>query len=92
MSERDNLETHVDLCELRYKQLQAQLNSFEGRLHDVGDAVREVKDQSEAQFNIMKDLLQTHADEKFKTMITATATIIVGLSALLGYLLLHLSK
>lgn len=92
MSERDNLETHVDLCELRYKQLQAQLTSFESRLHDLSDAIKEGKDQSAIQFNVMKDMLKSSADEKFKVMITATATIIVGLSTLMGYLLLHISK
>jgi len=37
-------------------------------------------------------MLSSAKDEKFKIMVSATATVIVGLLAMLGYVITHLAK
>jgi hypothetical protein len=38
-SERENLSTHVDICALRYEQLDRRLNSLESKMDQVTDTI-----------------------------------------------------
>jgi hypothetical protein len=40
----------------------------------------------------IKSLLSNAKDEKFKIMVTSTATVVVGLLAMLGYVINHIPK
>lgn len=90
MSERTSLETHVDLCELRYRQLDDRMNRVEERIDRISADVKELKTTNDKQFGELKTLLSGAKDEKFKTMITVTGTIIVSLLATMGYLITHI--
>jgi len=90
VSERTSLETHVDLCELRYQQLDVRMNRVEQRIDALGADVKELKSTNDQQFNEIKRMLSSAKDEKFKVMVGVAGTVIVGLLGLLGYLITHL--
>lgn len=43
MSERESLETHVDLCQLRYSQLEARIGKIEEKLDMISNEILEQK-------------------------------------------------
>jgi len=90
MTERDNLETHVDLCELRYKQLEARMDRFEQRLETVTQDLQQNRTEMTTHFGEIKDMLISARDEKFKTLVGVAGSIIVGLLGLLGYIVVHM--
>ena len=92
MSERDNLETHVDLCELRYKQLDDRMSKIEKQVQDLNSDVQDFKDENRKGFAEIKELIEKRSNSSHRSLITAAGTIIVALIGFLGYLLTHLPK
>lgn len=92
MSERTSLETHVDLCELRYRQLDDRMTRVEQRIDSITDELKQVKAEMNSGFEDIKEMLTHARDEKFKTVVMTAGSIIVGLLGLLGYLITHLPK
>ena len=91
-SEKTNLELHTELCHLRYQQLETRMDKIEKDLLKVGNEIGEVKNATARGFEEIKTLLIGAKDEKFKVMVSATATVIVALLAMMGYLITHLAK
>lgn len=91
-TERDSLELHVDLCHLRYQQLEHRVTSLEKKIDTVAAELKEFKKENEENFADIKKMLTNAKDEKFKVMVGAASTVIVGLLGLLGYVILHLPK
>ena len=89
-TERDSLEIHVDLCELRYKQLDDRMTRIEQKVQDISIDVQDFKHEVRRGFGEIKDMLIMAKDEKFKTVIVTAGSIIVGLLGLLGYIVVHL--
>ncbi len=90
MSERTSLETHVDLCELRYRQLDDRMNRVEERIDKISADVRELKTTNDKQFGEIKTMLTQAKDDKFKVMVTVAGTIICSLLGVMGYLITHI--
>jgi chromosome segregation ATPase len=91
-TERESLELHVDLCHLRYQQLEHRVTTLEKKIDTVSEEVKELATNTQQGFDDIKKMLSKNNDERFKVMITTTGTIIVGLLGLLGYVILHLPK
>jgi len=89
-TERDNLEIHVDLCELRYKALEDRMTRIEQHMQEMSEDLRDFKGEVRQGFGEIKNMLQLAKDEKFKTIIGAGGSVVVGLLALLGYIVVHL--
>lgn len=89
-TERDNLEIHVDLCELRYKALEDRMTRIEQHMQEMSIDLRDFKGEVTKGFGDIKVMLQSARDEKFKTIIGAGGSVVVGLLALLGYIVVHL--
>ena len=89
-TERDSLELHVDLCELRYKQLDDRMTRVEHKVQELNADMQDFKDEMRKSFGEIKTMLQTAKDEKFKTIIASGGSVVVGLLALLGYIVVHL--
>ena len=89
-TERDSLELHVDLCELRYKQLDDRMTRIETKVQEITLDVQDLKDEMRKGFGVVKNMLQAAKDEKFKTIIASGGSVVVGLLALLGYIVVHL--
>ena len=90
MSEKDSLETHVILCELRYKQLDERMDRVEQRMDDITTDLKAVKSEMNAGFDEIKALLTAGEAEKFKTLVVTAGSVVVGLLGLLGYIVVHL--
>jgi archaellum component FlaC len=88
-TERDNLEIHVDLCELRYKQLDDRLTRVEDKIEEMSKDFNTFKTEMRQNFNDIKSMLQTAKDEKFKTVVSVAGSIIVALIGGLGYMMMH---
>lgn len=84
------LSTHEQVCSERYKAIEGRMDSIETRMDAISADVKELKNTNDKQFGEIKHMLSNAKDEKFKVMITATATIIVSLLAMLGYVITHL--
>jgi hypothetical protein len=80
----------VDLCELRYQQLEDRMDRVEKRLDSVISDMASLKLSNDRQFNEIKSMLSGAKDEKFKTMVTVAGTIIVALLGTMGYLITHI--
>ena len=89
-TERDSLELHVDLCELRYKQLDDRMTRIEHKVQELNTDMQDFKDEMRKSFGEIKTMLQTAKDEKFKTIIASGGSVVVGLLALLGYIVVHM--
>jgi hypothetical protein len=89
-TERDSLEIHVDLCELRYKALEDRMTRIEQKVQDISIDVQDFKQEVRKGFGEIKDMLVLAKDEKYKTIVMTAGSIIVGLLGLLGYIVVHL--
>jgi len=92
LAENTSLEMHVELCAERYRRLQEKISMVEDRLGNIHVDFASFKTENQKNLSEIKNLLSTAKDEKFKIMITSTATVIVGLLAMLGYVITHLTK
>ena len=90
MTERTNLETHVDLCELRYQQLDDRMTRIEHKVEEMTVDIQHFKEEMRRSFGEIKNMLQVAKDEKFKAIIASGGSVVVGLLALLGYIVIHL--
>jgi len=89
-TERDSLEIHVDLCELRYKQLEDRMTRIETKVQEINSDMQDLKEEMRKGFGEVKVMLQAAKDEKFKTIIASGGSVVVALLAMLGYVITHL--
>jgi len=92
ITEQTSLEMHVELCAERYKRLEEKIGFVESSLERIHSDFASFKTDNQKNLSEIKNLLSTAKDEKFKIMVTATSTIVVGLLAMLGYVVTHLPK
>mgnify|MGYP003342094459 FL=1 len=92
ITEQTSLEMHVELCAERYGRLEEKFKIVEHRLDQLHDDFSAFKAENQRNLSEIKSLLSSAKDEKFKIMVTSTATVIVGLLGLLGYVITHLPK
>jgi hypothetical protein len=90
--EATNLEMHVELCAERYGRLEEKFEQVESRLDRLHDDFSKFKEDNQRNMSDIKNMLSSAKDEKFKIMVTSTATVVVGLLAMLGYVITHLPK
>lgn len=91
-TERDNLELHVDLCVLRYQQLNDRLEAVEMHIKTINAELDAFKAETNENFHELKDLISRGQGQKFQVMVATTGTIIVALIGMLGYVVTHIPK
>lgn len=89
-TERDSLEVHVDLCQMRYQQLEERFERVEAKVNDLNIDLQDFKAEVRENFDEIKDLLTAAKDHKFNTTIGAASAIIVALVGTLGYIITHI--
>lgn len=89
-TERDSLELHVDLCVLRYQQLNDRLEAVEAHIKTINTELDVFKAETNENFHELKDLISRGQGQKFQVMVATTGTIIVALIGMLGYVITHL--
>jgi 3-dehydroquinate dehydratase len=92
ITENTSLEMHVELCAERYKRLEEKFDLVESRIDHLHVDFSSFKADNQKNLSEIKTMLTNAKDEKFKIMVTSTATVIVGLLAMLGYVIIHLTK
>ena len=90
--EATSLELHVELCAERYGRLEEKFEQVESRLDRLHDDFSKFKEDNQRNMSDIKNMLSSAKDEKFKIMVTSTATVVVGLLAMLGYVITHLPQ
>lgn len=90
--EEEDLATHVIICSERYKGINEKMDRMDHRMDLLEETIKDLREDTDSHFGEIKHLISNAKDEKFKVMVTATATIIVGLLAMLGYVITHLAK
>ena len=89
-TERDNLEIHVDLCQERYKRLEERIDRIEVTVEGLAKCINQFHTETSQRLDDLKHMLFDAKDERFKTMITTTGTVIVALIAVIGYMIQHI--
>jgi hypothetical protein len=90
--EEQDLQTHVEICALRYEGIQNQMKNIDERFDRVEVELKDLAVSTNKNLGEIKTLITAAKDEKFKTVITATSTVVVALLGMLGYLITHLPK
>lgn len=86
------LNTHEQICAERYRGIELRMTNIDDRFDRLESNVEDIKNTTTKSLSEIKSMLSAAKDEKFKVMITSTATVIVSLLAMLGYIVLHLPK
>lgn len=86
------LSTHEAVCSERYSALDRRMKTLDEKFNKLETDVKELKDSTNKGMNEIKSMLTQAKDEKFKTMVTVTGTVIVALLGLLSYVIIHLPK
>jgi len=89
VTEAEDLNLHVSLCEQRYKALEARLDAVENRLSKVEDQITDVKDHMSQGFTEIKVILERQNSTKQTAVITTIGTITVAVIGVIGYLVMH---
>lgn len=89
-TERDSLEVHVDICQIRYQQLEQRFERVETKVNDLNIDLQDFKAEVRNNFDEVKDMLTAAKDHKFNTTIGAASAIIVALVGTLGYMITHI--
>lgn len=79
MSTEADLNTHIELCALRYRGIEEKFESMEKRLDRINDDLDDIK-----------RMLDKKSSGITIALIGASGTIIVALITFLGYLLTHI--
>jgi hypothetical protein len=88
--EKTSLEAHVDLCELRYRQLEDRMGQVEKQIKDITIDLIDLRDKMNDNHAELKQLIMQGNSEKFKAITAASSAIVVSLLTALGYLITHL--
>lgn len=84
------LSTHEAVCAERYAGLDRRMTNIDEKFNKLESEVKDLKDTTAKGMSEIKSMLTTAKDEKFKTLVGATGTIIVALLGVLGYLITHI--
>lgn len=90
--EEQDLQTHVEICALRYEGIQNQMKNIDERFDRVEAELKDLSSSTNKNLGEIKTMLTQAKDEKFKTVVTVAGTIIVALLGVMGYLITHLPK
>lgn len=83
----NTLKGHVQLCELRYKQLEERLDNVESRIAKIEATIADLKSQTQAGFSEIKLLLERQNSSKQVQLIATFGTIITAVLGFIGYLI-----
>lgn len=77
--EAEDLATHVEICSVRYQGIQDKFETVDLRLNNIERNLIEIK-----------DMITRQGDQKFRAVVAALGTVLIGFLGLLGYVIVHL--
>jgi hypothetical protein len=84
-NEEKDLATHVNLCHLRYEQLEARLNGMETRLIKVESQIADIKSEMAQGFAEIKLLLEKQNNSRSTQLIAGISSVVVAIIGAIGY-------
>ena len=84
--ERD-LATHVEICAIRYKQIEERYDAIEKRISRVENQVADLKKEMAAGFNDIRLLLEKQNNARTIQIIATIGTVAAAAVGVVGYLL-----
>jgi predicted nucleic acid-binding Zn-ribbon protein len=91
-TEREDLNVHVDICQLRYQQLEERIARVESTVGAINKDLQDFKHEVRENFDDIKTLLGAAKDQKFNAIVGAASAVIVALLGMMGYIITHLPK
>ena len=91
-TEREDLNVHVDICQLRYQQLEERIVRVENTVSTINKDLQDFKHEVRENFDDIKQMLNAAKDQKFNTTVASASGIIIALLGMLGYIITHLPK
>lgn len=88
--EAEDLQTHVEICALRYQGIQDQMERIDLRFDKLETEFKDMSATTSKNFAEIKELIEKKQGSNQQALITAAGTIIVALIGFLGYLLMHI--
>lgn len=85
--EETNLAAHVEICAIRYNQIQEKFDTVERRLDRLETDISNLKTQMQTGFTEIKLLLEQRNTLRQTQILASAATIIVALIGAIGYYL-----
>ena len=82
-----SLKGHIQLCELRYKNIEERLGNVEHRLSKIEDKVSSLKAETQQGFAEIKLLLERDHNRRQTQIIASLGTVAVAILGLIGYLI-----
>lgn len=83
------LEGHVQLCELRYKNLEEKINEVEARLTKVEDQISALKTTMATGFGEIKLLIEKQNSARSTQVIATVGAVVVAIIGAVGYIITH---
>jgi len=87
MTEAEDLNLHVSLCEQRYKALEGRLDAVEQRLSKVEDQIADIKQQMHTGFGEIKVLLERNNAQRQTNLVATIGSIVVAVIGVIGYMI-----
>lgn len=91
-TEREDLNVHVDICQLRYQQLEERIARVESTMSAINRDLQDFKSEMRENFDDIKSMIVAAQAQRFNTLVGSAATVVVALLGMLGYLVVHLPK
>ena len=88
--EENSLQAHVEMCELRYQQLDQRIVRIEQQVDTLNLDLKNFRNDVAEKFAEIKSLIVESQNQRFQTMVASSATVIVALIGLLGYIVVNL--
>ena len=85
--EETNLAAHVEICAIRYNQIQEKFDTVERRLDRLESDISNLKTQMQTGFTEIKLLLEQRNTIRQTQILASAATITVALIGAIGYYL-----
>lgn len=81
------LRGHVQLCELRYAEIEKRLDNVESRLSTIENKVSSLKEQTQQGFNEIKMLLERNHSRRQIQIIATIGSVVCAAIAAIQYIL-----
>lgn len=85
--EEKDLATHVEICQIRYTQLQDKIDSLDARLTIVEKNLAAFKQDMTAGFHEIKMLIEKQSNTRQVQLIASASAIIVAIVSAIGFYL-----
>lgn len=82
--EEKDLATHVEICAIRYAEIQSKMDAFDRRITKVEDSLLSLKNEISAGFNNIAIKIEKENNKRSIQLIASAGSIVVAILGALG--------